>query len=105
MVHMQFWQKANNNSICWSLIIRPLLEEPIEVDIAETEATDSGDVEELMADPDMEDADESDVILEETEVDAGGDEDEVCLSDYILLRLQWHPRGLANVLLYHYHFN
>merc|ERR1719237_1208461 len=51
-------------------------EEPIEVDIAETEATDSGDVEELMADPDMDDADESDVLLEETEVDAGGDEDE-----------------------------
>ena len=63
----------------------PLLEEPIEVDIAETEATDSGDVEELMADPDMEDADESDVLHEETEVDAGEDEDEVCilcLSDY-----------------------
>ena len=41
-----------------------------------------------MADPDMDDVDESDVILEETEIDAGGDEDEVCLSDYILLRLQ-----------------
>ena len=58
-----------------------LLEEPTEFDIAETEATDSGDVEELMADPDMDDADESDVLLGETEVDAGGDEDEVCLSD------------------------
>ena len=42
--------------------------------MAETEAaTDSGDVEDQMAD-----LDEDDVLLEETEVDVGGDEDEVC---------------------------
>merc|ERR1712037_1084210 len=47
-------------------------DDPTEVEMAETEAaTDSGDVEDQMAD-----LDEDDVLLEETEVDVGGDEDE-----------------------------
>ena len=45
-----------------------------DVEIAETEATDSGVVEDQMADPDEDDADDGGVVLEETEDDDDDDE-------------------------------